>query len=40
MGVDALDQFSPAEDRPALFGLHSGAPVFHCLGLSRSLVVY
>ena len=39
MGVDALDQFAPAEDRLAFLGLHSGAPVLHRLGLFRPLVV-
>ena len=38
-GVDALDQFAPAEDRLAFPGLHSGAPARHRLGLFRPLVV-
>ena len=39
MGVDALDQFAPSEDRLAFLGLHSGAPVLHRLGLFRPLVL-
>src|SRR5487761_1459257 len=38
MGVEALDQFAPAEDRLALCGLHPRAPVLHRLGLARSLI--